>query len=71
MKTFDFLPRFLLSAISPAVVVPSLLNLKERGYGEDKGIATLVIGASSLDDIFAISVFGIVLGMIFSSGMNY
>ncbi|XP_075213979.1 sodium/hydrogen exchanger 9B2-like isoform X2 [Lycorma delicatula] len=59
---------FLLSAVSPAVVVPSLLSLKERGYGEGKGIATLVIGASSLDDITAISVFGISLGMIFSQG---
>uniref|UniRef100_A0A1B6E6M0 Cation/H+ exchanger transmembrane domain-containing protein n=1 Tax=Clastoptera arizonana TaxID=38151 RepID=A0A1B6E6M0_9HEMI len=59
---------FMLGAVSPAVVVPTLLSLQERGYGEDKGISTLVIAASSLDDIVAISIFGIFLGMIFSEG---
>ncbi|XP_073988269.1 sodium/hydrogen exchanger 9B2-like isoform X1 [Rhodnius prolixus] len=59
---------FMLSAVSPAVVVPTLLSLKERGYGENKGISTLVIAASSLDDIVAISIFGVFLGMIFSTG---
>jgi NhaP-type Na+/H+ or K+/H+ antiporter len=58
----------MLSAVSPAVVVPTLLSLKERGFGESKGISTLVIAASSLDDIVAISVFGVFLGMLFSSG---
>jgi solute carrier family 9B (sodium/hydrogen exchanger), member 1/2 len=52
------------------VVVPSLLTLKERGFGEDKGISTLVIAASSLDDIAAISLFGIFLGMIFADKSN-
>lgn len=57
-----------MAAVSPAVVVPSLLSLKERGYGEDKGISTLVIAASSVDDIAAISAFGVFLGIIFSEG---
>lgn len=60
--------RFLLCAISPAVVVPTLLDLKERGYGEDKGIPTLVLAACSLDDITAISMFSLFLNMIFSTG---
>ena len=60
---------FLLAAISPAVVVPSLLSLQEKGYAEDKGISTLVIAASSIDDIAAISGFGVVLGIIFSQGV--
>ncbi|KAL1124147.1 hypothetical protein AAG570_001917 [Ranatra chinensis] len=59
---------FMLSAVSPAVVVPVLLSLQERGYGEEKGIATLVIAASSIDDILAISAFGVILGMLFSAG---
>lgn len=59
---------FLLSAVSPAVVVPVLLALQERGYGESKGIATLVIAASSMDDVLAISIYGICLSMIFSTG---
>ncbi|BES88710.1 Hypothetical protein NTJ_01518 [Nesidiocoris tenuis] len=57
-----------MSPISPAVVVPTLISLKERGYGEDKGIATLVIAASAIDDVFSIVAFGVVLKMIFTSG---
>jgi len=58
---------FVLSPISPAVVVPCLLQLQKDGYGEDKGISTLVIAASSIDDIIAISAFGLLLGMIFTT----
>lgn len=65
-----FVCSFLLSPISPAVVVPTLLNLKEKGYGEDKGIATLVIAASSIDDIFSISLFGIFLSLVFKSSKS-
>ena len=41
------------------LVVPDLLHLLERVYGVDKGIATLVIAAVSIDDVFYISAFGI------------
>ncbi|XP_061175552.1 sodium/hydrogen exchanger 9B2-like [Saccostrea echinata] len=63
-----FMLGFVLSAISPAVVVPSLLNLAERGFGVDKGIPTLVIAAASIDDVVCISGFGIALGIAFSTG---
>ncbi|XP_046674304.1 sodium/hydrogen exchanger 9B2-like isoform X2 [Homalodisca vitripennis] len=59
---------FLMCAISPAVVVPTLLKLKKEGYGEGKGISTLVIAASSIDDVLAISVFSICISIIFSTG---
>ena len=59
--------RFILAAVSPAVVVPCLLNLQEQGYGLDKGIPTLVIAAASIDDVLAISGFGICLGITFAS----
>ena len=60
--------RFVLAAVSPAVVVPSLLSLKERGYGVDKGVPTLVIAAASVDDVLAITGFGILQGVAFASG---
>ena len=60
--------RFVIAAVSPAVVVPSLLGLSERGYGLDKGIPTLVIAAASVDDVLAITGFGVLLGITFSSG---
>ncbi|XP_062598596.1 sodium/hydrogen exchanger 9B2-like [Saccostrea cucullata] len=65
---WSFMLGFVLSAISPAVVVPALLNLAERGYGLDKGIPTLVIAAASIDDVVCISGFGIALGIAFSTG---
>ena len=65
---FHILFRFILAAVSPAVVVPCLLQLSEMGYGVSKGIPTLVIAAASVDDVFAISGFGITLGMTFSKG---
>lgn len=62
--------RFIVSAVSPAVVVPNLISLQKRGYGEDKGICTLVIAASSIDDIICISGFGVMLGMVLSQGKS-
>ena len=57
-----------MAAVSPAVVVPGLLKLKSQGYGIDKGIPTLLIAASSVDDILAISVFGVLIGIKFGKG---
>ena len=45
-----------------------MLSLTERGYGVDQGIPTLVIAASSIDDVIAITGFGVALGMAFSIG---
>lgn len=59
---------FVLSAVSPAVVVTSLLRLKKEGWGEDKGIATLIIAASNIDDVFCISIFGILIAVLFAEG---
>lgn len=65
---WGFLLGFLLAAVSPAVVIPCLFELQERGYGTDKGIHTIVIAASTLNDISCIAAFGVVLGIIFSTG---
>lgn len=58
----------LLAAVSPAVVVPSMLNLKEGGFGAKKEVPTLVLAGASLDDVFAITVFTMFIGI--SSGSN-
>lgn len=59
---------FVVGAVSPAVVVPSMLLLQENGYGIKKGIPTLLMAASSLDDIIAITGFSTCLSIVFSSG---
>ncbi|XP_039273607.2 sodium/hydrogen exchanger 9B2-like isoform X1 [Styela clava] len=63
---WGFMLGFVLAAVTPAVIVPSLLSLQEQGYGTDQGIPTLVIAASSFDDVLAISGFSVVLGIAFS-----
>jgi NhaP-type Na+/H+ or K+/H+ antiporter len=50
---------FVVAAISPAVVIPSLLSLQDRGYGVSTGIPPMVVAAAALDDVVAISGFGI------------
>merc|ERR1719414_110898 len=66
--TVGFMLGFVLAAVSPAVIIPSLMTLSQRGYGVAKGIPTLVIAACSADDVVAISGFGIFLGLTFSKG---
>lgn len=56
---------FIIAAVSPAVVVPQMLSLKEKGYGEDKQIPTLVLAGASLDDIFAITIYTTFLAFYF------
>ncbi len=59
---WGFVLGFVLAAVSPAVVVPSLLALQEEGLGVQQGIPSLIIAAASLDDIFAILGFSVALG---------
>lgn len=53
---------FAVAAVSPAVVVPSLLSLEERGYGTKTGIPTLVVASAALDDVFSLAAFGVSVG---------
>lgn len=46
-----------LAAVSPAVVVPRMLHLMEKGYGHKHKIPQLIMAGASLDDIFVIILF--------------
>ncbi|KAG5673012.1 hypothetical protein PVAND_003091 [Polypedilum vanderplanki] len=59
---------FIVTAISPNVVVSILLNLKEERLGLNKGIHTVIIAVTSCNDVIAIFLFGVVLGIAFSTG---
>lgn len=61
---------FILAAVSPAVVVPQMLNFMERGVGTDKGIPTLILAGASIDDVFAITIFSTFLGLYSGSQVN-
>lgn len=46
-----------LAAVSPAVIVPRMINLIEQGYGKEHSIPQLLIAGSSVDDVFVIVIF--------------
>lgn len=52
---------FILAAVSPAVVVPSMIRLQKEGLGTNKGIPTIILAGSSVDDVFAITIFSLLL----------
>jgi len=54
---------FVIAAVSPAVVVPGMLDLGARGYGTAKGVPTMVVAAASFDDVLAIAGFGVCLAL--------
>ncbi|MDE6091869.1 MAG: cation:proton antiporter, partial [Ruminococcus sp.] len=47
----------LLSAVSPAVVVPRMVNLIEEKKGTKKGIPQMILAGASCDDVFVIVLF--------------
>ncbi len=46
-----------LGAVSPAVVVPRMVQLMESGYGTDKSIPQMILAGASCDDVFVIVLF--------------
>lgn len=52
-----------LGAVSPAVVVPRMVQLMEEGYGTGQSIPQMILAGASCDDIFVIVLFSTFLGM--------
>lgn len=46
-----------MGAVSPAVVIPRMVQLMESNYGTDKSIPQLIMAGASCDDIFVIVLF--------------
>jgi len=61
----------ILGAVSPAVVVPLMIRFMERRMGAEKGIPTMVLAAASIDDVFVIVVFSVLLGMYTGANVNF
>ncbi|KAI5641555.1 sodium/hydrogen exchanger family domain-containing protein [Phthorimaea operculella] len=55
----------ILASVSPAVVVPTVNALKERGLGTKNQIALLVANAGGLDTAFTEGMFGVINSAIF------
>ena len=52
------------SAESPAVIVPGMLRLKNLGYGVSKGIADAILTGSALSDVLILLLFSLLLSFL-------
>lgn len=46
----------IIAAVSPAVIVPCLFRLRTKGYGVAKGIPTLIVAISGIDDAASVAI---------------
>lgn len=58
---------FIIAAVSPAVLVPSMVDLIKRKVGQDKAIPQMLLVGASADDTVAITLFTTFLGIYMSS----
>ena len=65
---FDWITGLLLgcviSAESPAVIVPGMLRLKDLGWGVSKGIADAILTGSALSDVLVLLLFSLLLNFL-------
>ena len=52
-----------LAAVSPAVVVPQMVELMEQGWGTQKRVPQLILAGASLDDVVVIVLFTSLTGL--------
>jgi len=46
------------------------LDIKEKGYGKDREVPTLILAGASIDDVIAITIFGVFLSIATGSSVN-
>ena len=68
--TEAFLLGSVLAAVSPAVVVPRMLSLSERGLGAEHAVPQTLTAGASADDIFVVLMFGIFLSAAKGGGFS-
>ena len=59
---------FIIAAVSPAVLIPSMVSLIDKKIGQDKAIPQLLLVGASADDTVAITLFTTFLGIYMSEG---
>lgn len=59
-----------LAAVSPAVVVPRMIKIIEKGYGNNKAVGQMILAASSVDDIYVIVIFTSILSLFTGTANN-
>ncbi len=54
---------FVVAAVSPAVIVPAMIDFADKKIGTLKGIPSMLLASSSLDNAYVIVVFSALLGI--------
>lgn len=65
-----FLLGSVLGAVSPAVVIPRMIKLKNEKYSEDTHLPELVMAGASCDDIFVIALFYAFKGLVATNSIS-
>ena len=52
-----------IAAVSPAVIVPRMIQLIDEGYGKAKSIPQMILAGASVDDVFVIVLFTAFTGL--------
>ena len=60
-----------IAAVSPAIIVPRMINLIEKGYGKKNSVAELVLAGASCDDIFVIILFYSFKELVSTNVLNF
>lgn len=59
------------AAVSPAVIVPRMIDLIEKGYGTRQGIPQLILAGASVDDVFVIVLFTAFTGLATGESVSF
>jgi NhaP-type Na+/H+ or K+/H+ antiporter len=76
MKLFGFtfiqggILGFIISAVSPAVLIPSMVDLINRGIGQRKAIPQMMLAGGSADDSIAIALFTTFMSLYLGSSQG-
>ena len=65
--SLSFANGFCLAAVSPAILVPSVMILIQLKRGIKKGIPMIMLASASFDDIVAITMFSLFVSVAFQS----
>lgn len=60
----------ILAAVSPAVVVPRMLKLMERGLGQHHRIPQMIMAGASVDDVYVIVIFSALISLALGKGFS-
>lgn len=60
----------IVAPVSPALVIPSMLELKNKVGTKNNIVSTLLIASTTIDNVFCVTMFGLILSVILNCGLD-